>query len=67
MEQMVGILAYVYRNQVEADLQHNLNETFVQQYGFGIEQTFAIDKMQQEVIHTHLIFELQTFLNKIDL
>lgn len=49
MEEMVGILAYVYRNQVEADLQHNLNDTFVQQYGFGIEETFAIDKMQQEV------------------
>lgn len=48
MEEMVGILAYVYRNQVEADLQHNLNDTFVQQYGFGIEETFAIDKMQQE-------------------
>lgn len=57
MELMVGVLAYVYRDQVEADLNYNLNETFVQKYGIEPLESFAIDKMQQEV-YTFFILHL---------
>ncbi|XP_014241297.1 CD151 antigen-like [Cimex lectularius] len=48
IEVMVGMLSYVYRDQVEVELKHNLNATFVENYGVSLKITLAIDKMQQE-------------------
>ncbi|BET01525.1 Tetraspanin family [Nesidiocoris tenuis] len=48
MEAMVGLLAFIYMNQVENDLHRNLNSTFVENYGISARETDAIDQMQQE-------------------
>uniref|UniRef100_A0A0K8SCE0 Tetraspanin n=1 Tax=Lygus hesperus TaxID=30085 RepID=A0A0K8SCE0_LYGHE len=48
MEAMVGLLAFIYMNQVEGDLNHNLNATFVDNHGISTRETNAIDRMQQE-------------------
>lgn len=48
VEAMVGILAYVYRNQVEVDLNHHLDDTFIEKYWISDSETLSIDKMQQE-------------------
>uniref|UniRef100_T1I7E1 Uncharacterized protein n=1 Tax=Rhodnius prolixus TaxID=13249 RepID=T1I7E1_RHOPR len=48
VELMIGILAYVYRNQLEVDLKYNLDNTFIQKYGISLSETLSIDKMQQE-------------------
>ncbi|CAB0019277.1 unnamed protein product, partial [Nesidiocoris tenuis] len=45
---MVGLLAFIYMNQVENDLHRNLNSTFVENYGISARETDAIDQMQQE-------------------
>lgn len=47
---MVGILAYVYRDQVNMELELNLNNTFLENYMYDPRKTEAIDRMQQEVI-----------------
>lgn len=48
MEAMVGILAFIYMNQVESDLNYNMNSTLIDNYGVSPLQTEAFDKMQQE-------------------
>uniref|UniRef100_A0AAG5D231 Tetraspanin n=2 Tax=Anopheles atroparvus TaxID=41427 RepID=A0AAG5D231_ANOAO len=48
LEAIVGGLAYLYETQIEAELQHSLNSTFVEHYGVSERQTQAIDSMQQE-------------------
>ncbi|XP_006812633.1 CD151 antigen-like, partial [Saccoglossus kowalevskii] len=49
MEVVAGILAYVYHNQLEAELQDNLNNTLTSYYGMdGYEDiTIAVDDMQR--------------------
>lgn len=48
MEAMVGILAYVYKDQVQTELELNLNKTFLEYYKIDRVKTEAIDNMQQE-------------------
>jgi len=48
MEAMVGILAFVYLEQVHNELEMNLNKTFVETYGIVEEKTYAIDFLQEE-------------------
>ncbi|XP_062563012.1 CD151 antigen-like [Armigeres subalbatus] len=48
LEAIVGGLAYLYETQIELELQHSLNSTFMEQYGVSVRQTEAIDRMQQE-------------------
>ncbi|KAL1115975.1 hypothetical protein AAG570_005470 [Ranatra chinensis] len=45
---MVGVLAYVYREQVQSELDHNLNSTFRQGYMVHAGHTAAIDTIQQQ-------------------
>ncbi|XP_070557956.1 CD151 antigen-like [Ptychodera flava] len=49
MELVVGILAYVYRNELESELENNLNSTLSQYYGIdGHEKlTNAVDEMHR--------------------
>lgn len=49
LEVMAGLLAYVYQAQVDDELSHTLNTTFLETYRIRTEQTTAIDKMQQEL------------------
>ena len=46
---MVGVLAYVYKENVETELAVNLNKTFMNYYGVDPARTAAIDRMQREV------------------
>uniref|UniRef100_A0A6E8WBD9 Tetraspanin n=1 Tax=Anopheles coluzzii TaxID=1518534 RepID=A0A6E8WBD9_ANOCL len=48
LEIIVGSLAYLYETQIETELQHTLNATFMEHYGVSEQQTKAIDSMQQE-------------------
>ncbi|XP_053679000.1 CD151 antigen-like [Anopheles nili] len=48
LESIVGGLAYLYETQIENELQHGLNSTFMDHYGVSVRQTNAIDNMQQE-------------------
>lgn len=49
MEAMVGLLSYVYEEQVEADLELNLNNTFLTSYMVDSDKTAAIDFLQEKV------------------
>lgn len=49
MEAMVGLLSYVYEEQVEADLELNLNNTFLTSYMVDNDKTAAIDFLQEKV------------------
>ncbi|EEB18165.1 CD151 antigen, putative [Pediculus humanus corporis] len=48
LEAMVGTLAYIYEEQVEAELKLNLNSTFLDNYKIDADKTKAIDDMQIE-------------------
>lgn len=48
LEAMVGILAYIYEEQVEAELNLHLNSTFLDNYMIDEDKTKAIDDMQSE-------------------
>lgn len=48
LEAMVGVLAYVYKENVETELAVNLNKTFMNYYGVDPARTAAIDRMQRE-------------------
>uniref|UniRef100_A0A182QZM8 Tetraspanin n=1 Tax=Anopheles farauti TaxID=69004 RepID=A0A182QZM8_9DIPT len=48
LEFIVGGLAYLYETQIETELQHTLNATFIEHYGVSERQTTAIDSMQRE-------------------
>ncbi|XP_071445563.1 CD151 antigen-like isoform X2 [Hetaerina americana] len=48
MEAMVGMLSYIYEEQVEGELSLSLNDTFLQNYNVNPEKTDAIDQMQRE-------------------
>lgn len=57
MEAMVGLLSYIYEEQVETDLQLNLNETFMTNYMVDQDKTAAIDFLQERVssIYSHCL------------
>ncbi|XP_050070523.1 CD151 antigen-like [Anopheles maculipalpis] len=48
LEFIVGGLAYLYETQIETELQHTLNATFMEHYGVSEQQTKAVDSLQQE-------------------
>lgn len=50
---MVGILAFVYQEQVHSELQLNLNNTFMDNYQVNPEKTEAIDFLQDKVMDLH--------------
>jgi len=47
-ESCIGLIAYVYQDQLSLELTSNLGSTFIQTYGEHIENTKAIDKIQQQ-------------------
>lgn len=49
LEAVVGSLSYLYQTQIKDELNLTLSDTFMQNYGINIEQTGAIDSMQQKV------------------
>ncbi|RZF46086.1 hypothetical protein LSTR_LSTR004799 [Laodelphax striatellus] len=49
LEAMVGVLSYVYQDQVHIELNSSLNNTFLQSYRMNSEKTNAIDRMQQQL------------------
>lgn len=60
---MVGILAYIYKDQVRLELELNLNNTFLTNYDFDLDKTDAINRMQQKVRNI-LYFILFLLINK---
>nr|CAD7570110.1 unnamed protein product [Timema californicum] len=48
LEAMVGILSYVYQEQVYKELELNLNTTFSKSYSVDADKTTAIDQMQTQ-------------------
>nr|CAD7450775.1 unnamed protein product [Timema bartmani] len=48
LEAMVGILSYVYQEQVYKELELNLNTTFSKSYSIDADKTTAIDQMQTQ-------------------
>ncbi|XP_044730906.1 CD151 antigen-like [Chrysoperla carnea] len=48
LEAMVGIMSYIYREQLNAELEQTLNTTFLESYAIDPHRTKAIDLMQQE-------------------
>jgi len=48
-ESIIGLLAYVYQEQIDKDLDRYLNTTFIQQYGIDMERTQAVDRIQTEL------------------
>lgn len=64
MEAMVGLLSYVYEEQVEADLELNLNNTFLTSYMVDNDKTAAIDFLQEKVSTiVHTLKQTICFLN----
>ena len=53
-ESIIGLLAYVYQEQIDKDLDKYLNTTFIQQYGIDMERTQAVDRIQTEVRDSYL-------------
>lgn len=46
---MVGIVGFIYQEQVRTDLKLNLNQTFMSSYKINEEKTEAIDYLQDQV------------------
>lgn len=61
VEAVAGVLAYVYEEQVMAELSHTLTTTFNGNYMYEPEMTEAIDHMQTEVWPT---IHICTVVNK---
>jgi len=47
-ESVIGLLCYVYQDQIEPDLHSSLPSTFINTYGSSEENTRAVDKIQQQ-------------------
>lgn len=61
LEAMVGVLAYVYEEQVTTELQANLNNTFLENYRIVQDKTKAIDSMQINVSIYYITFTQHTY------
>ena len=48
-ESVIGLLSYVYQEQIDNDLQDSLRDTFILSYGLVMENTEAVDKIQTKV------------------
>lgn len=53
---MVGILAYIYQEQVHTELELNLNSTFLETYQLDPEKTNAIDFLQENVLNLLFLY-----------
>ena len=49
IEAMVGILAYIYEENVQTELEMNLNHTFLTYYKVDDDKTAAVDFLQENV------------------
>ena len=49
-ESVIGLLSYVYQEQIDTDLQDSLRDTFITTYSLDMENTQAVDKIQTKVI-----------------
>ncbi|RZC36080.1 CD151 antigen, partial [Asbolus verrucosus] len=49
IEAMVGILAYIYEENVQTELQMNLNNTFLTTYKIDHDKTMAVDFLQENI------------------
>ena len=49
-ESVIGLLSYVYQEQIDTDLQDSLRDTFINTYSLDTENTQAVDKIQTKVI-----------------
>ncbi|XP_077994979.1 CD151 antigen-like [Glandiceps talaboti] len=69
MELVVGILAYVYRKELETELENNLNATLTEYYGIdGAEEiTMAVDEMHRSFncCGAHLYHDWDTSVWKV--
>jgi len=45
-ESVIGLLAYVYQDQIDTDLKEGLKETFINTYSLNMENTRAVDTIQ---------------------
>ena len=48
-ESVIGLLSYVYQDQIDMDLQASLKDTFIGTYSLDMENTRAVDKIQTTV------------------
>lgn len=55
LQTVAGGLAYFYESQVESELDHTLNKTFVEQYAVDSSVTEAIDRVQQKVVKIRVV------------
>ena len=49
IQSVIGLLAYVYQDQVDNELQENLHDNFISTYGIHEENTLAVDRIQSKV------------------
>ena len=49
IQSVIGLLAYVYQDQVDNELQENLHDNFISTYGVHEENTLAVDRIQSKV------------------
>jgi len=47
-ESVIGLLSYVYQEQIERDISENLMDTFIHRYGSDKQVTEAVDTVQQQ-------------------
>ena len=48
-ESVIGLLSYVYQEQIERDISENLMDTFIHRYGSDKQVTEAVDIVQQQL------------------
>ena len=49
-ESVIGLLSYVYQEQIDTDLQDSLRDTFINTYSLDMENTQAVDNIQTKVV-----------------
>ena len=50
-QSVIGLLSYVYQEQVDADLEHSLKDNFILTYSLDRHNTEAVDKIQAQVVN----------------
>ena len=59
-ESVIGLLSYVYQEQIERDISENLMDTFIHRYGSDKQVTEAVDSVQQQVGGADVLYLLLT-------
>ena len=49
-ESVIGLLCYVYQEQIDTDLQDSLRDTFITTYSLDMENTQTVDNIQTKVV-----------------